>query len=331
MSLLHARFPRYALAMAVAIVAGLPAVAAPTLQERVVAATRTARSDTNSCFAARPFYWEVGGASQAQASGSVDAEGDPTTYTPDSWMNLGSVTKWLFAAYVVERNGGALSDDELAKLQHRSGYVSMGKCYPGQTVGSCYRYQDNDVLTPSAVGVFEYDGGHMQRLAMDLGLGPLKRRQLAAEVKTKLGARLPIGFSVPMPSGGGSGTPAGVATFLRKLMNDNLLLGAMLGSHAVCTNPLTCGSGEAAATPIPSQESWTYSLGHWVESDPVVGDGSFSSSGTLGFYPWISANRTSYGIVAREVDAGNAWPSVQCGRQIRKAWQTGAPQLEPAP
>lgn len=303
--------------------------AAATLQERIAAATQTARSTTNDCLGARPFYWEIGSASERLAGGSVNADGDPKTYTQTSRMNLGSVSKWLFAAYVLERTAGELTDDQRAKLQHQSGFVSLGNCYPGQTVGACYRYQDNRTFTPDAVGQFYYDGGHMQRLAMDLGLGPLTRQQLATEVLSQIGPQLPFGYSVAMPSGGANGTSAGVAAFLRKLMNGQLLMGQQLGSSPVCTNPATCPAGVSIETPIPADESWDYSLGHWVESDPVKGDGSFSSPGTLGFYPWISANVNSYGIVARDIDAGSAWSSVQCGRQVRKAWQTAVPQLGP--
>ena len=58
--------------------------------------------------------------------------------------------------------------------------------------------------------------------------------------------------------------------------------------------------GTAANTPVPSTESWHYSIGHWVEDDPAVGDGAFSSAGAFGFYPWIDASKTYYGVLARE-------------------------------
>jgi hypothetical protein len=77
--------------------------------------------------------------------------------------------------------------------------------------------------------------------------------------------------------------------------------------------------------PIPESESWHYSIGHWVEDDPVVGDGAFSSPGAFGFYPWVNATRSNYGILARKVDGG-WYASAQCGRQIRKAWVTAVPQ-----
>jgi hypothetical protein len=111
---------------------------------------------------------------------------------------------------------------------------------------------------------------------------------------------------------------------LRKLLDGRLRMGAFLGTQAVCTNPLTCSS--AVSTPVPPSESWSYSLGHWVESDPAVGDGAFSSAGAFGFYPWIDAGRTFYGLVAREASAGSGAASVDCGRLIREAWNTGVAQ-----
>ena len=78
-------------------------------------------------------------------------------------------------------------------------------------------------------------------------------------------------------------------------------------------------------SPFPEQNH--YSVGHWVEDDPVHGDGAFSSPGAFGFYPWISANRVAYGIVAREAHVSKAGSdSVVCGRAIRKAWTTGVVQ-----
>ena len=89
----------------------------------------------------------------------------------------------------------------------------------------------------------------------------------------------------------------------------------------------------AIATPIDA-ESWNYSLGHWVEDDPVVGDHAFSSAGALGFYPWIDRTKTLYGILSRRSDGleGNAgYNSARCGRLIRQAWVTGVAVTSGAP
>jgi len=82
---------------------------------------------------------------------------------------------------------------------------------------------------------------------------------------------------------------------------------------------------KALFAPIPPSESWHYSVAHWVEDDPKVGDGAFSSPGAFGFYPWIDASKSYYGVVARAAPNG-AWASVQCGRLIRKAWLVGKSQ-----
>ncbi|HET8871960.1 MAG TPA: hypothetical protein VFM48_16065, partial [Aquabacterium sp.] len=101
--------------------------------------------------------------------------------------------------------------------------------------------------------------------------------------------------------------------------------------HPVCTNPKAC-PGDALKAPIPATEAWHYSIGHWVEDDPAVGDGSFSSPGAFGFYPWIDSAKRYYGIIAREErkgifsddpDGKPAVRSVECGRLIREAWETG--------
>jgi hypothetical protein len=108
---------------------------------------------------------------------------------------------------------------------------------------------------------------------------------------------------------------------LRKMLGGQLKIGALLGSNAVCTNSTTCSTA-APGGPIPNALSWHYSLGHWVEDDPKVGDGAFSSLGLFGFYPWIDAKKTTYGLLARDIPAGGTG-SATCGGLIRRAWATG--------
>ena len=102
-----------------------------------------------------------------------------------------------------------------------------------------------------------------------------------------------------------------------------LKIAALLGTHPVCTNPHTCS--DAVYTPIPT-ESDHYSIGHWVEDDPAVGDGAFSSAGKFGFYPWIAHDKAWWGVVARDVRNGDEQEgvaSMKCGRRIRAAWVAG--------
>ena len=120
---------------------------------------------------------------------------------------------------------------------------------------------------------------------------------------------------------------------LQKIVAGRLKISGLLGTHAVCTNPETCST--ALYTPIPLNESWHYSLGHWVEDDPVVGDGAFSSAGAFGFYPWVQDKKRWWGVIAREsmdnlddLDHSHhpGVKSAYCGRQIRAAWVSGQPR-----
>jgi hypothetical protein len=111
-------------------------------------------------------------------------------------------------------------------------------------------------------------------------------------------------------------SPAAYGTFLRKIINGQLVMSGLLGSHPVCTLPAIC----ADSVYSPSPYAWHYSINHWVE-DGVGQDGAFSSPGKFGFYPWITADRSGYGILARvSKDAGAFLPSAQCGAAIRAAW-----------
>jgi hypothetical protein len=299
---------------------GDPGGQPPTEGQRVAAATSTAQSAGNACVAIRPFYWEIGDSAAARASGAVGG----ASYSATTSMNIASASKWLYSAYVVQRRTGVLSSEDIKYLTFRSGYTSFSFCLPGNTVQQCVDRADNGVFTAADDGRYAYGGGHMQKHASMLGLGPLDNAGLAAEIRSQLGSEVGLSYSQPQLAGGVVSTATDYARFLRKLLNGSLRLGTQLGSQAVCTNPLTCPT--AISTPVPAAESWHYSLGHWVEDDPVVGDGAFSSAGAFGFYPWIDAGRTWYGIVAREEQAGTGVDSVNCGRLIRKAWVSGTAQ-----
>jgi hypothetical protein len=115
-----------------------------------------------------------------------------------------------------------------------------------------------------------------------------------------------------------------------------------LSAFPVCTNSTVAGCNAVPdespmANASNNAEAWHYSLGHWIEDDPVVGDGSFSSAGALGFYPWIDKTSTYYGMLVRE-DQGAAgtgafegYQSAVCGRLIRQAWMSGVEQTGTAP
>ena len=119
-------------------------------------------------------------------------------------------------------------------------------------------------------------------------------------------------------------------------------MNATLSANAVCTNATVPGChavvGQSPITTASNgAEAWHYSMGHWIEDDPVVGDGAFSSPGALGFYPWIDKSKTYYGLIARSTlhVAGTSnfegYKSAVCGRLIRQAWETGAEQTGTSP
>jgi hypothetical protein len=304
---------------------GTAPVADPANAARVAAATTTAASATNACAAVKPFYWEIGDRNGKLASGSIASTSDPTLYTAATSMNIASASKWLYASYFVQRQGGALSPEDIKFLTFRSGYTSFAICLPGQTVQQCVDFLANGTHTDATDGKFAYDGGHMEKHASINGLGPLGNDALAAEIRSRLGSDVGLAYSQPQLAGGVVTTADDYARFLRTVLANGLLMHDALGTHSVCTNPLNCS--EAVSTPIPPEASWHYSIGHWVEDDPNVGDGAFSSAGLFGFYPWIDAGKTTYGIVARHVaNMEAAQTSVQCGVLIRKAWFTASPQ-----
>lgn len=322
-------------ALAGLIAAPLLARADPTPEQRAGAARLTAETSA-ACLAAQPFYWEIGSAAQPLASGQA-GDGAPERGTP---MAIASASKWLYGAFVAERRQGQLTAEDVKFLHFHSGYTHFRVCRPGQTVADCQASLLNGRgrQDPATENRFAYNGGHMQQHALLMGLGRLDADGLALAVRLalapQLGSDWRVGYSQAQPAGGGVTSAADYGRFLRGLMDGHLQLGRLLGAQAVCTNPRVCPR-EAVKTPIPAAESWHYSLGHWVEDDPQVGDGAFSSPGAFGFYPWISADRQFYGMVAREQrrgalsgdpDGKPGVASVRCGREIRAAWSDGRPR-----
>jgi hypothetical protein len=65
----------------------------------------------------------------------------------------------------------------------------------------------------------------------------------------------------------------------------------------------------------PAPASWRSSYGHWIEDD-----GSYSSPGAFGFYPWLSGK--TYGVVARSSTSRQGYfESAVCGRALRGAFE----------
>ena len=239
-------------------------------------------------------------------------------------MSIASASKWVYSTYFVQRQSGILTDADIKFMTFTSGYTDFSQCSQGQTVQQCVDSDNNNIYSPAADGKFSYGGGHTEKHASINGLGPLTNAPLAAEIMSQIGSDATIAYSSPQLAGGIYTTADHYAQMLRSILSGSLKMHDALGTHAVCTNPQTCPT--ALNTPIPQTVSWHYSIGHWVEDDPATGDGAFSSAGAFGFYPWIDAGKTTYGIVARSSGAGSGYDSAQCGALIRKAWATGTAQ-----
>ncbi|HWY23581.1 MAG TPA: hypothetical protein VNX47_01595, partial [Nevskia sp.] len=138
--------------------------------------------------------------------------------------------------------------------------------------------------------------------------------------------------------------------FLRDILDGTLVMHDALVADSWCTNAATYGGllglqnkycpTQSSTPPLPNKMSFAYGLGHWIETDPnavahgsvpadggVPGDGAFNSLGASGFYPWIDASLSYYGVVA-PATAVPLFPAneldyettVQCGQAIRKAF-----------
>jgi hypothetical protein len=304
---------------------------AQTNAQRAQAATTTAET-TAACTALPTFYWEVGDRDGALVSG---ARGSSLPMA-DTLMNVFSASKWIYGAYVYERRNGVLTSDDLRSLRLLDGYTQTSACALQSTVGACHSAMS--VQDTAAIDKFFYASGHFQKhAAVDLGLADKTRSTLATEIHSYLGDDWTFTYARTDLAGGGNSSAAEYGKFLRKMLNGTLLLsGGALGSDAVCTytgptDPVSGRVNCASAAGPASGEAWNYSIGHWVENDPVWlangGDAAYSSPGLAGFYPWIDASKTYYGILARaELSEGAGGASAACGRLIRKAWLTAVPQ-----
>jgi len=302
-----------------------------TDQQRAQAASTTATSAT-ACTTLSKFYWEIGDGNSRLASGTW---GNLPPAATDQ-LRVYSASKWVYGAYVYQRRGGVLNADDLRALRMLDGYTQTSACLLRNTVGSCQSAMD--VRDTTAIDKYHYASGHFQKhAAINLGLASKTPSTLATEIHNYLGNDWVFTYRSPDLAGGGETSATDYGKFLRKILNGTLLLsGSALGSNAVCTytgpsDPQTGREHCDTALNSPSNEDMDYSIGHWVETDPAWlasgGDAAYSSPGTGGFYPWIDASRSYYGVLAREdVASGAGGASAACGRLIRKAWLTGTPQ-----
>jgi CubicO group peptidase (beta-lactamase class C family) len=270
------------------------------------------------------FYWEIGDRNGARASGTVSGS---TTPTASQVIAIASSSKWVYSTYVLQKSGSVRLAD-VPFLRFSSGYVfpplkaaKEALCGLTETVGQCAA---DVVQLPAASGNFYYSGGHFQYHAANImGLGSLGALALTAEITSHIGA-FDFTYLQTNLAGGLNASANGYGAFLRRMLRGDYLMSSQLGSNKVCGST-ACAAG-LVLSPAPPHEAWNYSLGHWVEDDPTLGDHAFSSAGALGFYPWIDSSKTWYGVLARRASApgGNQGVvSLNCGRLIRQAWVTG--------
>ncbi len=317
--------------------------AAPT-PTSAAAAIATA-TQNRLCTGITPFYWEIGDATGTLVSGSEGVDGQGAAVTPGTMMNVSSSSKWLYGIYVAQIRGSLanLTPTDVNFLHMTSGYTNIGgdqnpagtcpNADNPNTINVClqqlnpvnhlpYSYQD-----PATVGIFDYDGGHMQNHAgLYSPLGDIANTALGAAVSRKLGDGVKFIYTQPLIPGAVYTNPGQYALVLKHIVDGTLVMRDVLGTFPVCTKTsATCNS---LNSPIP--EAWHYSIAHWVEDDPSThGDGAFSGPGGQGFYPWVEASKQYYGMVARVATGPQrqGFQSVQCGRLIRRAWDTGIQQM----
>lgn len=281
-----------------------------TLVQQTAAATKTAQNDP-SCVAIRPFYWEIGDKLSKLASGSIGISAPNSNST----FEIASASKWIFGAYVAQKRSGLLTLNDKNYLRFLSGYDQFTSCAGTFTVVGCLNSGTNSDQTSTSIGRFAYGGGHMQKLAVDLGLGDLTNTGLAKEINTTLG--ISGSYSTPQPAGGMEMSAQAYSVFLKKLLNNQLKLTSLLGQNPVCTTPSLCPNN-AIFSPAPN--GWKYSYGHWVE----LPEGAFSSPGKFGFYPWIDSSKQYYGMISRKSLSQSAYlDSYTCGQKIRSSFLNG--------
>lgn len=290
---------------------------APTTASRTTAVKTTASSNSN-CTSIGDFYWEIGNVGGMQTSGSIGS-----TYGASTNISIASASKLVFGTYMLEKRAGTLTAADQAALQMQTGYTNFTDCGSTTTIDTCWTYSTNNQQTSANVGKFYYGGGHFQyEVDVTLSAGAMTSALLTTEYQNLLGSDLGMVFTTPQPAGGLYTSASTYGAFLRKIMNGTFRIKNVLGQNAVCTLPASCASAVYSPAPL----AWHYSYGHWVEDDST-GDGAFSSPGKLGFYPWISADKSTYGILARvDNSAGAYYASVLCGQKLRKAWTTGVSQ-----
>lgn len=273
------------------------------------------------------FYWEIGSAQGKLFSGVVGKK-----YAADTNMKIASASKWIFGAYAIEALKDKITDEQKDFLQMRSGYTNMknGMCWAqnANTVKACFLAEPrigrmfrkgNAAYSAEHKGKFYYNGGHAQALAMkdELGLAELNNEQLGKIISEKLKLS-GITYEFPQLAGGAQTKASTYALFLQNMINDKYVMSKSLQTEAgVCANKV-CHAKEFSDSPVPGSMHWWYGNHYWIEKNPAGKVEAYSSPGLFGFYPWISADKKYYGLIARQGPARERGiKSVLCGTAIR--------------
>jgi hypothetical protein len=270
-----------------------------------------------------------------------------------------SASKWVYGAFAAETQqvagGGPASVPMVQQpyMNFTSGYTNMsdnGKACSGSTTpDDCLALNPLYTETVAAdVGVFDYDSGHFENHAGTFGsIGTARSGPaglLTSSVIKGLGITWTSFYTSPLMAGGLYGPIADYVTLLQAIMTGDLAIAKDMTFGAACTQdgvsytvdpsgksvtPFTCKAGTSPFAPAKAY----YSFGHWIETDPAFGgDDSFSSAGSYGVYPALTADLSLYEVVSRDAQpayysAGQqGFASLRCGASIRKAWLTGVKQ-----
>ena len=160
------------------------AATAPTANSAGAAAA-TAQNNPLCGSPIMPFYWEIGDKSGALASGSQGLDTNGKAILATTTLPVASASKWVYGTYVVQLRGAAanLTAKDIDFLHFTSGYTYMGsdttssQCPVSQspdTVNTCLTLKNTsgvayDAQNPATVGKFDYDSGHLENHASQLG------------------------------------------------------------------------------------------------------------------------------------------------------------------
>ncbi len=309
-------------------------------------------------------------ASGLVAAGSINPPGvSAPKYQRATSMPIASASKWLYGAYVAEtvavQNNGVwqIAPAYVPFLNFTSGYADMQDAcsaaatgIANPTVQDCLNQPGtipgttNATLVAPLQGVFYYNSGHFEVFQAGAAASIAGVMNGAKDTNSILASKLTQAFAAknvqmsliyytPILAGGVYTTPADYAAFLQGLIRpaNALIMASLLNPsasdpYAVCTNSVDPTCTTAKYSPLQGEASFHYSIGHWIEDDPLAGDGAYSSAGAYGFYPWVNVSKTYAGLVARSdtshssTDLGPGFKSQQCGLAIRSAFFNGVVQ-----